>query len=144
MEFARRVEPSLRIALVAGHGPDRGLEATNDALVYAWRHWDRVQRLDNPAGYLYRVGQRIARRHKLSVRVGAAERVYRDPWIEPGLPRALAALSTRQRQVVVLVASYQWTLREVADHLGIRLSSVQTHLERGMRRLRSELGVDDE
>ena len=144
VEFARRVEPSLRIALVAGHGADRGLEAANDALVYAWRHWDRVQRLDNPAGYLYRVGQRIARRRKLPVRIGGVERVHRDPWFEPGLPRALAALSTRQRQVVVLVASYQWTLREVADLLGIRLSSVQTHLERGMRRLRSELGVDDE
>jgi len=144
VEFARRIEPSLRIALVAGHGADRGLEAANDALVYAWRHWDRVQRLDNPAGYLYRVGQRLARRRRLPIRLGGEAPLHREPWVEPGLSHALAALSARQRQVVVLVASYQWTLREVADLLDIRLSSVQTHLERGMRRLRSELGVDHE
>ena len=144
VEFARRVEPPLRIALVAGHGADRGLEAANDALVYAWRHWDRVQTLDNPAGYLYRVGQRMARRRRLQVRIGDVHGDHREPWVEPGLSRALAALSPRQRQVVVLVASYQWSLREVARLLGIRLSSVQTHLERGLRRLRNELGVDDE
>lgn len=144
VEFARRVEPSLRIALVAGHGADRGLEAANDALVYAWRHWDRVQSLENPAGYLYRVGQRMARRRRLPPVFGRVDRDHRDPWVEPGLSRALAALSSRQRQVVVLVESYQWSMREVAELLGIRLSSVQTHLERGMRRLRDELRVDDE
>jgi hypothetical protein len=52
VEFARAVEPALRVALVAAHGVDRGREAANDALVYARKHWDRVQGLDNPAGPL--------------------------------------------------------------------------------------------
>jgi RNA polymerase sigma factor (sigma-70 family) len=65
----------------------------------------------------------------------------RPPWVEPRLSAALAQLSPRQREVVVLVDAFEWTHREVADLLGIRLSSVQTHLERGLARLRAALGV---
>ncbi len=141
MRFAREVEPGLRIALVAAHGADRGLEATNDALTYAWQHWGRVSRLDNPAGYLYRVAQRKARRRRLTPRAEAEAPDIRYPWIEPRLSEALAALSPRQRQVVVLVESYQLTFRETADLLGVSVSSVQTHLDRGLERLRLVLGV---
>ena len=144
VDFARTIEPGLRVALVAAHGVDRGLEATNDALVYAWRHWDRVRSLDNPGGYLYRVGQRRARRHRLVPRLPWVDAVSDgSPWVEPRLSSALAALSPRQRQVVVLIESYEWTQREVAALLGIGLSSVQTHLERGLERLRAALGAHD-
>jgi DNA-directed RNA polymerase specialized sigma24 family protein len=43
---------------------------------------------------------------------------------------------------VTLVGAYEWTVREAAGLLGLRPSSVQTHYERGMRRLRHALGVD--
>jgi DNA-directed RNA polymerase specialized sigma24 family protein len=144
VEFARSIEPGLRVALVAAHGVERGREATNDALVYAWRNWERVQSLDNPGGYLFRVGQRRARRRRLTPRIpweGAAS--DGNPWVEPRLSQALKALSLRQRQVVILIESYEWTQREVAELLGIGLSSVQTHLERGLERLRAALRVDD-
>ncbi len=61
-DFVLATEPGLQRALVAGYGPDAGREATVDALVYAWRHWPRVRELDNPGGYLYRVGRSRARR----------------------------------------------------------------------------------
>ena len=64
--------------------------------------------------------------------------------MEPGLLAALARLSPRQREVVVLVDAFEWTHREVADLLGIRASSVQTHLERGLARLRAALGVSED
>ncbi len=143
VEFARRIEPGLRVALVATHGVDRGLEATNDALVYAWRNWERVRSLDNPGGYLFRVGQRRARRRRLVPHL-PVERSGSDGnlWVEPRLSQALAALSLRQRQVVVLIESYEYTQREVAELLGIGLSSVQTHLERGLERLRAAMRVE--
>jgi RNA polymerase sigma-70 factor (ECF subfamily) len=143
VEFARAVEPALRIALVAGHGVDRGRDAANDALVYAWKHWDRVRKLDNPAGYLYRLAERSARRRRLRPQVGLETQDHRHPWVEPRLSSALLALSSRQRQVVVLIESYEWTHAEVANFLGIGLSSVQTHLERGLARLRRELRAWD-
>ena len=141
VEFARSIEPALRVALVAGHGMERGREAASDALIYAWKHWDRVRRLDNPAGYLYRLAERSARRRRLRRLVGLESQDQRHPWIEPRLSSALLSLSPRQRQVVVLIESYEWTQAEVADFLGIGLSSVQTHLERGLVRLRRELGA---
>lgn len=142
VEFARRIEPGLRVALVAAHGVDRGLEAANDALLHGWRRWDRVRDMENPGGYLYRVGERRARRRRLAPFLPRETPVDGNRWVEPRLSGALAALSERQRQVVVLIASYEWTQREVGDLLGITPSSVQTHYERGMARLRETLRVD--
>ncbi|MCH8984935.1 MAG: sigma-70 family RNA polymerase sigma factor [Acidobacteria bacterium] len=142
MRFARSVEPALRMALTAGHGFDRGLEATNDVLVYAWKHWDRISTLDNPAGYLFRVGQRKARRRRLVPDILSVSPVGRYPWFEPHLSGALKSLSSRQRQVVVLIEAYEWTFREVAEFLEMRPSSVQTHHRRAMERLRVRLGVN--
>ena len=63
-QFVPMVEPQLRTALVGVYGPDRGVEATAEALAFAWEHWDRVKGLSNPAGYLYRVGQSRTRPRK--------------------------------------------------------------------------------
>jgi RNA polymerase sigma-70 factor (ECF subfamily) len=63
------------------------------------------------------------------------------PWVEPRLPQALGRLSERQRVAVVLVHCLGWTQEEVADLLKISRGSVQTHVDRGLRRLRASLGV---
>ena len=144
VEFARTAEPRLRYALVARYGADQGREVANDALVHGWRHWERVQGMANPVGYLYRVGQRAARRRRPVPAGDPIGPEHRPPWVEPGLSAALARLSPRQREVVVLVDAFEWTHREVANLLGIRASSVQTHLERGLARLRAALGVSQE
>ena len=142
LEFARMAEPRLRVALVAGHGVDRGSEAANDALVYGWRNWPRICGMDNPVGYLYRVGQRSARKKHHQPLAVPVIPDGSPPWVEPELSTALESLSRRQREVVTLVGAYEWTVREAAGLLGLRPSSVQTHYERGMRRLRHALGVD--
>ena len=54
--FVQTVEPRLRIALVARFGPERGREATAEALAYAWEEWGSVARLEYPA-YLCKVGR---------------------------------------------------------------------------------------
>jgi DNA-directed RNA polymerase specialized sigma24 family protein len=46
-----------------------------------------------------------------------------------------------QRQVVVLVGSYGFSHREVAELLSIGASTVQKHLERGLAKLRVSMGV---
>lgn len=139
--FVRSVEGGLRAALVAKHGPERGREAANDALVYGWQHWDRVRQMDNAAGYLYRVGQNRARRRRLLPATEPDQPMASDLWVEPGLGPALLSLSIRQRQTVVLIAGYGFTFKEAADLLDLSISSVQTHHKRGLARLRSALGV---
>ena len=140
--FVCATEPRLREALSAALGSDAGREATAEALAYAWEHWDRVGAMENPAGYLYLTGRRRGRR-MLQRRV-ALMPVDTDhtPWIEPGLPAALATLSEQQRVVVMLVHCFEWTLGEVAELLDLSKSTVQNHAERGLDRLRSRLGVN--
>ena len=94
--FIRDAEPRLRRALVAAYGPEAGREATVDALGWAWTHWDRVEEMTNPVGYLYRVGQTEARRgrrlHRSSIEVEPPSQ-SNLPWVEPALEPALAALT---------------------------------------------------
>jgi DNA-directed RNA polymerase specialized sigma24 family protein len=142
--FVRMHEPSLRRAFVAAYGAERGSEATAEALAYAWERWDRVQPMENAVGYLYRVGQsrtrRMARRTPRFPGVGVTPEL---PWVEPALPAAMQALTEHQRVCVVLVHGYGWQLREVAELLGIAVTTVQNHVERGLAKLRAALEVDD-
>jgi RNA polymerase sigma-70 factor (ECF subfamily) len=141
--FAHDIQDRLRHALVAAYGLDAGRDAAADALIYGWEHWDRIRQMDNPAGYLYRVGQRKAkrRRHREALLPEVPDSTA--PWVEPKLPAALSRLSRMQRVVVVLVHGYDVSHREAAGLLGISRGTVQRHLERGLARLRTELGVDD-
>jgi RNA polymerase sigma-70 factor (ECF subfamily) len=139
--FAERVTPRLKAALVAAVGVDRAPDAAAEALAYAWEHWDDLQAMDNPAGYLYRVGVTRGRRWHPLRPVFPPSPNGEMPWVESGLPRALGRLSERQRVAVVLVHCLGWTQDEVAGLLGITRGSVQTHLDRGLHRLRTSLGV---
>jgi RNA polymerase sigma-70 factor (ECF subfamily) len=141
--FAARVGPRLHRALVAAYGADRGQDATAEALGYAWEHWSRVKRMNNPIGYLYRVGQSKTRSRRRAYALDWPAVSATEPHVEPGLAPALALLSDVQRASVVLVHGYGWTLREVADLLGVTPSTVQTHVERAMAKLRGRLEVLD-
>jgi DNA-directed RNA polymerase specialized sigma24 family protein len=137
--FAREAEPRLHIALAAAVGQEFGADATAEALAYGWEHWERIERMDNPVGYLYRVG-------RTSVR--APRRAYfppppatRTPIVEPALPSALAKLTDRQRVAVVLVHGFDWSPQDVAALLEIDTPTVATHLRRGLAKLRKDLKV---
>jgi DNA-directed RNA polymerase specialized sigma24 family protein len=142
--FVEEAGPRLGRALAALYGFEDGRDATAEALAYAWENWPRLQHIANLPGYLFRVGQTRGRHRRQPVAelfdIGAGS----DYSFEPGLPKALATLTQRQRLAVVLVHGYGYTLREVAELTGIRPTTVQNHLSRGLARLRSLLGVDDE
>jgi len=142
-EFVTATEARLRVALSAAHGLERGREAAAEALAYGWEHWGRIGEMENPAGYLYRVGQNEAKRMNTRQILRLPEvDSQRDPWVEPGLPEALAKLPEQQRIVVALLHGYQWSLGEVAELLGVSKSTVQSHADRGLKRLRRRLGVE--
>ena len=139
--FVREVELRLRRALVAALGVEAGREAAADALSYGWEHWGRVSQMENPAGYLYRVGRSKGRRY-LVRRVSLPVLVSTDdPIVEPGLSKALARLSERQRVCVMLVHGYGWKYDEVGELLGIGPGTVHRHAERALVSVRSALEV---
>jgi DNA-directed RNA polymerase specialized sigma24 family protein len=137
------VEPRLRRAFVAAYGSDRGSEAVSEALAYAWEHWAEVQALQNPAGYLYRVGQSRTR-----PRLRSYQPRFPPPseehWFEPALPGALASLTSKQRLSVVLIEGYGWSLTELSQLTGTSVSTIKRHLDRGMARLRQKLEVRED
>jgi RNA polymerase sigma factor (sigma-70 family) len=138
--FVEEVEPRLRSSLVALCGPERAREAVQEALIYAWEHWERVREMTNPAGYLYRVA-RSRIRWRRPVRLLAAEDETWMPEVEPALDGALGRLTERQRVVVLLVEGADWTYEEVAQLLDVSVSTVRKHLSRGLDRLRTQMGV---
>ena len=139
-EFVRDVEPRLHAALIALLGSDNAREATADALLWAWENWQRVETMENPAGYLYRVARTKARKMFRKPPVLPAAASAEMPWIEPKLPQAVGRLPESQRVVVVMVHALGWTQAEVARFLGMSHGSVQKHAERGLAKLRKSLG----
>ncbi len=135
--FFTAVQPRLRRALVAAFGTQDGSEATQEALAWGWEHWDELRVMENPAGYLYRVGRSRVRRHRIGGRSLPPVRSEAAlPWVEPELPRALDRLSEKQRVAVVLIHCLEWTHAEVAGYLGVTVGTVQTHAERGVHVIR--------
>lgn len=132
-------ERPLRQAFTSLYGPDLGGEATAEALAWAWEHWDEVEGMANPAGYLFRVGQTRTRRLRRSSPLFPPVPAPELPWIEPGLPAALARLSKPQRVAVLLVHGHDWSHGAVASLLDIAPSTVATHVHRGLHCLRELL-----
>lgn len=139
--FVASHEVRLRQSLVAACGGEIGSDAAADAWEYAWANWDRVRVMENPVGYLFKVGRskarkQFGRRRLVLDQVDTA----RIPEVEPKLPKALSKLSQRQRTAVLLVHGYGWTETEVGILLGISRSSVSSHIGRGMASLRESIG----
>jgi DNA-directed RNA polymerase specialized sigma24 family protein len=143
-ELVAEIRPRLRRALVAAYGPERGEEAVAESMAWAWEHRDRLLAMDNPAGYLYRVGQSRSRPRRPPTETFPGPAELGLPDIEPKLPTLLGELTERQRVCVALVIGHRYTHDEAADLLGISKSSVRTHVERALEHLRDRLGVTDD
>ena len=57
-------ESKLRHALIAACGGEVGGEVAQEVLAYGWEHWERLQSMENPVGYLYVMGRNLSRRRR--------------------------------------------------------------------------------
>jgi RNA polymerase sigma factor (sigma-70 family) len=141
-QFLSDAQCRLERALVARFGVDDGLEAASEAMVFAVEQWARLRIMDNPLGYLYRVGETTGRR--LARRWEPLDVLVHEPRAEDGvvdvdLQRALVRLKPAQRVAVVLVHGHGHSYREVAEVLDVPVTTVTNDLHRGLARLRSIL-----
>lgn len=135
--FCAAAKPKLFRAFVGLRGLDGAEEATAEALAYAWEHWQRLEEMDNPVGYLYRVG-RSRTRHRRTLRLPLPGEIGL-PEIEPRLVPCLLELGEKQRTAVWLVHGCGWTYAEAADAMGTSTSMIGNHVARGLTHLRRRL-----
>jgi len=126
-------------------------EVVQDAYVSLHRSWRRVREPDKALAYLRRCVVNGARDRSRRARVARAH----SPAAAPDAPSAehealavlerreilaaLAGLSARQRETLVLRYYADLSEAQIADVLGISAGAVKTHASRGLTALRSRL-----
>jgi RNA polymerase sigma factor (sigma-70 family) len=125
-------------------------EVAQDAFLKLLERWDRVSKLDDPAGYLYRTAMNV-HRSRLRRAAAALRRMVhllpRDDELElveskEAVVRALAPLSPRQRAAVVLMDVLGLTSEEAGRAMAVKASTVRVLVARGRETLRKEMGAD--
>jgi RNA polymerase sigma factor (sigma-70 family) len=129
---------------------DLAREATDEAMARAYARWRRVADLDNPGGWVYRVGLNWATSRWRKLR-----REFRRPPSDGDRltaapdPAAIAArtalerLPVAQRAVVVCRVLLDLSTIETASVLGIAEGTVKSRLSRALDGLRAELTEEE-
>jgi DNA-directed RNA polymerase specialized sigma24 family protein len=124
-------------------------EAVDEAMARAYQRWNRVQALDNPGGWVYRVGlnwsRSILRRSQRPAPVWVTDAGIASDGggLDPAIDRALAELSLEQRAVVVCRLLNGYSVAQTATALGLRPGTVKSRLARASARLQSLLSSLD-
>jgi RNA polymerase sigma factor (sigma-70 family) len=126
-------------------------EVSQDAFVAVWERWDRVRRMNDPTGYLYRTALngwfQTRRRAVRAARRIAVPRRNADPLetIEDRdvLARRLLELPARQRAALVLTDYFGDDSVEASRALGIRPGTVRRLASKGRAALRREFEEED-
>jgi RNA polymerase sigma-70 factor (ECF subfamily) len=144
--FYRRERATLYRALALTlRDADLAAEAVDEGMVRAYQNWWRIHGYDNPAGWVYRVALNWAiSRTRVRSRSVAMDRLpeqsveFAEP-ADAALARAIAALPSKTRAVVVLRFHMDWSVEQVAAALRVPPGTVKSRLHRGLAALRSEL-----
>jgi RNA polymerase sigma factor (sigma-70 family) len=141
-DFYATTRPSVGRALALTlRNDDLARDAVDEAMARAYQRWSYVNRLDNPGGWVYRVGLNWSRSllrklHRptpiwIAEPGSTAAPVVQDPTID----QALDTLNVDQRAVVVCRLLLGLDERSTADVLGIRPGTVKSRLARALDRL---------
>jgi RNA polymerase sigma-70 factor (ECF subfamily) len=141
-EFYRAHWPRLAgtLRLVSG-GTATADDVAQEAFTLAWMRWERVSKMERPAGWLYTTAFRLQRRRMardarrpqadcrdLALPADVTDRV--------SLERALATLPLHQRQAIVARHVLGLDGPSAAELLGMRPANFRQVLSRGCRSLR--------
>jgi RNA polymerase sigma factor (sigma-70 family) len=132
---------------VTGNRADAA-ELMQDAFLKLWERWDRIDKIDDPTAYLFRVALNGSRMQTRSAR-RAARRLFpvgrdRDPFDEIELRedvrQLLLELAPRQRAALLLLDMYGYGSEEAGRIMGIRPSTVRALATQGRAVLRRTTG----
>jgi RNA polymerase sigma factor (sigma-70 family) len=124
-------------------------DVTAEAFARLWSRWGQIQDDDHAGGFVFKTAMRLcAKRARHREVLGAVPEAESPDEIARALDRqevirALAGISTRQRQAVVLRDWAGFGTGEVATMLSMQESTVRVHLARGRAALRAALGIQE-
>lgn len=137
------------LALAVGD-PAVAREATDEAMARAYARWDRVRRLDNPGGWVFRVGLNWATSWWRKVRRERPPAEDRHPAAAAAPdPAGLAARSALEllplsrRTVIVCRVLLDLSTAETAAVLDLTEGTVRSRLSRGLAELRAALAEEE-
>jgi len=136
---------------------DRGLaeDLAQTALANAYASWSRVRRAEDPDAYLRRIvlnaHRGSFRKRRVSEQLTASPPDTAAPVPDPAgehgerapIIAALAALSRRQREVIVLRFWLDLTEAQVAATLGCSVGNVKSQTSRALAKLRGSAELAD-
>jgi RNA polymerase sigma-70 factor (ECF subfamily) len=146
--FYRSAHPRVVRSLALAIGSvDAASDAAQEAFERAYRRWRDVQRADRPETWVYVVAMRHhLRSHR---RRGVAAEIVLPPTALPdvdravAVDRALAALTARQREMVVLRFHADLPVKDIAQAMGCAEGTVKATLHQALRLLRIEFDDED-
>jgi RNA polymerase sigma factor (sigma-70 family) len=123
-------------------------DLAQDAFLKLWERWDRIDTIEDPTAYLFRValnGLRMKRRHAVvelrrRLQNGPERDVFADAEMRADVRRLLLALSPRQRAALVLVDLLGYPSKQAARMLGVRASTVRNLVSQGRNHIRASEG----
>ena len=120
-------------------------ELMQEAFLKLWERWDRISRIQDPEGYLFRAalnGFRMRRRRaavalrKLTP-VGSDRDLFHESEIRADVRRMLLELTPRQRAALILVELLGYSSADAARILRVRPSTVRALATQGRNALRT-------
>jgi RNA polymerase sigma factor (sigma-70 family) len=112
---------------------------------------ERVARMDEPAGYLFRTAMNVSRKRTRRAALAARRAFGLAPMLDvfgqvddrDVVIRALRDLPPRERAAVVLTALEEYSSSEAGELLGIADSTVRVLVGRARVSMRDAIGSDD-
>ncbi len=119
-------------------------ELMQDAFLKLWERWDRLDTIEDPVAYLFRValnGVRMrARRAQMAARKILPAAGTRDPFddinVREDVRRMLRGISPRQRSAIVLTEIFGYSSEQAARIMGIQPTTVRVLASQGRAALR--------
>lgn len=123
-------------------------EIAQDAFLRVFERWDRVGRLEDPTGYLFRVSMNVFRSRYRRASLGLRRTLLLAPSGMNDLAavedrdqvvRLLRGLDPQQRAAVLLTAILDYSAEEAGRMLGLRASSVRSLTTRARARMKQRV-----
>ena len=147
--FAEQHERLFRVLYLIVGNAHEAEELMQDAFLKVYERWDRI---DEPAGYLYRCALNAARSRfrrltmaaKRTLTPGEPEDPFAAADLRDEVVRALRELPERQRAALVLLELLDYRSEDAGAVLGIAAATVRSLASQGRAALKLSLEADDE